>query len=192
MCCAQKQGEQFKASKAIENDERPFRWTMVKGLLGWECLGCIGVYGGLYHLDLAAWIITSLDRNPYEHIRIWGNLNVTTVLDGFLNTDHILGRLNCWTTLFDGRNMVVTKVLKFQSLECISFSCRSPSSPEASNRKDLREHTSLGHCGIDFNGSWAAPPESSVATRLCQPGTPSGKRAEWETRLGSSREIRLK
>ena len=125
-------------SKAIENDETPFRWTMVKALLGWECLGCIGVYGGLYHLDLPGWIINSLDRNPYEHIRIWGNVNVTTVFDGFLNTAHILRRLNCWTTLFDGRNMVVTKVWKFQSLECISFSCRSPSSPEASNRKDLQ------------------------------------------------------
>ena len=57
--------------------------------------------------------------------------------------------------------------------------------------RTCREHSSLGHCGIDFSGNWAAPPESSVATRLCQPGTPSGKRAEWETRLRSSRKIGL-
>lgn len=44
-------------------------------------------------------------------MEIYGNVNVTTVFDGFFNTADILRRLNCWTTLFDGRTMVVTKVL---------------------------------------------------------------------------------
>ena len=83
----------------------------------------------------------------------------------FLNTAHIVRPLNCWTTLFDGRNMVVTKALKFKvSNASFSYSCRSPSSPEASNCKDLRERSShrLGIAGSTSTAAAAELPRQRV------------------------------